>query len=103
MDHEWVENLRGIMMQSVEAGRPCDLLVGTVTGVSPVAVRIDQKLTVAGNPLIIPRSLTDHKVVMELPEAGSVEVTVRNALKTGERVLMLQKRGAQQYLVLDRC
>ena len=31
-----------------------------------------------------------------------LRVTVKNALKGGEAVILVQKRGAQQYLVIDR-
>ena len=39
---------------------------------------------------------------MSIPGVGDVAVTVKNALKGGEAVILVQKRGAQQYLVVDR-
>lgn len=102
MDNMWIENLRQIVMQAMEAGRPCDVAFGTVTSVSPLAVRIDQKTTISGNQLLVPRHLTDHTEQMSIPGVGDVPVTVKNALKNGEAVILVQKRGAQQYLVADR-
>lgn len=102
MDNEWIGNISQIALRAVEAGRPCDILRGTVAGVSPLAVRIDQKTTVAGTQLLIPQHLTDHAEQMAIPEVGEVSVTVKNGLKTGEQVLLIQKRGAQQYLIIDR-
>lgn len=46
--------------------------------------------------------LTDHVEQMSIPGVGDVAVTVKNALKGGEAVILVQKRGAQQYLVIDR-
>ena len=50
----------------------------------------------------MPQRLTDHTETMVIPELGEVSVTVKSGLKPGEQVLLLQKKGGQQYLVLDR-
>ena len=102
MDNVWIENMRQISMQAVEAGRPCDVTQGTVVSTTPLAVQIDQKITVTASQLLIPRYLTDHVEQMSIPGVGDVAVTVKNALKGGEAVILVQKRGAQQYLVIDR-
>lgn len=102
MDNKWIENMRQISAQAEEARKPCDALTGIVVGMSPVAVQIDQKTTVKGRQLIIPRYLTDHTEQMSIPGVGDVSVSVRNALKSGEPVILIQRRGAQQYFVVDR-
>ena len=76
--------------------------LGNCNGTSPVAVQIDQKITATAGQLLIPRYLTDHVEQMSIPGVGDVAVTVKNALKGGEAVILVQKRGAQQYLVIDR-
>lgn len=93
-DAQWIENMKRIMLQAVEAGDPCDLIPGTVVSVSPAAVQIDQKTTVKGSQVLVPRRLTDHTETMVIPQLGEVDVTVKNGLKPGERVLLLQKRAA---------
>lgn len=102
MDNAWIENIRQIAMQAMEAGRPCDVILGTVASAAPLSVQIDQKNTIARNHLLVPRYLTDHAEQMSIPGVGNVSVTVKNALKNGESVILVQKRGAQQYLVVDR-
>lgn len=102
MDSEWIENMKKIVSQTIEAGKPCDILLGTVIGLSPPAVRIDQKTTYSGPQLLIPQHLTDRSIQMIIPQVGDVAVTVKNALKIGDQVILVQKRGAQQYLVVDR-
>lgn len=101
-DAVWVENIKKIVLQAAEAGDPCNLVPGVVVSVSPPAVQIDQKITIHGKQVLIPQRLTDHKETMVIPEMGEVAVTVKNGLKPGEHVLLLQKKGGQQYLVLDR-
>ncbi len=99
---EWIDNLKQIALKAVEAGDPCDILPGTVLTASPPSVQIGQKTTVAGGQLLVPQHLTDYQVPMVIPELGTVTVTVNNALKVGDKVLLVQKRGGQQYLVIDR-
>ncbi len=101
-DAMWVENIKKIVLQAEAAGSPCDVIPGVVAGTAPIAVRIDQKTTVAGPQVLVPRHLTDYAAQMDIPGLGTVTVTVKNALKPGEQVLMIQKRGGQQYLVVDR-
>lgn len=101
-DAEWIENLARIAKRSVDADGPCDVINGVVASTSPLQVQIDQKLTLTEQQLILPQSLTDHAVQMDIPELGEVLVTVKNSLKPGEGVLLLQKRGGQQYVILDR-
>ncbi len=98
----WIDNLKTIVLQAVAAGDPCNWIPGVVVSVSPVAVQIDQKITVKGSQVLIPQRLTNHTQTMVLPEIGEVAVTVKNELKAGDRVLLLQKKGGQQFLVLDR-
>ena len=102
MDNVWIENMRQISMQAVEAGRPCDVMQGTVVSATPLAVQIDQKTTVTGIRLLVPRYLTDHAQQMSIPGVGIVSAAIKNALKAGDTVILVQKRGAQQYLVVDR-
>lgn len=39
---------------------------------------------------------------MVIPGIGTAGVTIKNALKAGDKVLLIQERGAQHYLVVDR-
>lgn len=99
---EWIENMKKIVLQAMEAGDPCDVIPGVVTGEAPLTVQIDQKTILFNSQLLVPKRLTDHTETMVLPEAGEVNVTVKGELKAGEKVLMIQKKGGQQYLIIDR-
>lgn len=46
--------------------------------------------------------LTDHIQTMNIPGMGEVNVSVKNGLAAGDEVLLIQKRGGQRYLVVDR-
>lgn len=101
-DAEWIENLRQITVKAVEAGDPCNIILGTVVSAAPLSVQIDQKTTLTGPQLLPTRAVMDYTREMSIPGVGTVTVTVKAGLKSGEPVILLQKRGGQQYVVLDR-
>ncbi len=101
-DTAWVENMKKIVLKAMEEGDPCDIIPGTVTKVSPLSVQIDQKTTLSGDQILVPEHLTDHAEQMSIPGIGEVSVTVKSGLRSGQRVLLLQKRGGQQYAVIGR-
>ncbi|PJJ30547.1 DUF2577 domain-containing protein [Lacrimispora celerecrescens] len=101
-DVAWVENMKRIVLKAMEEGDPCDIIPGTVIKVSPLSVQINQKTTISGDQILVPEHLTDHAELMSIPGIGEVSVTVKGGLQSGQRVLMLQKRGGQQYAVIDR-
>jgi hypothetical protein len=101
-DAPWIENMKRIVLRAVEDGDPCDMVFGTVTKLSPLAIQIDQKTVLFGDQLLVPERLTDHVEQMSIPELGEVSVTVKSGLRSGQRVLLLQRRGGQQYAVIDR-
>lgn len=102
MDNEWIESIKKIVLQAVEAGKPCNILSGTVEKLSPMSIRVDQKTMLEKRQLLVPQGLTDYTVQMVIPELGEVPVEVKNSLKAGEQVILVQKPGAQEYLVVDR-
>lgn len=92
-DAQWIENMKRIMLQAVEAGDPCDLIPGTVVSVSPAAVQIDQKTTVKGSQVLVPRRLTDHTETMVIPQLGEVDVTVKKWFEAGGTRVVIAKKG----------
>lgn len=101
-DAEWISNIRKIVLQAVEAGDPCNILSGEVVTGSPLTIKIEGMPALKGANLILTERVTDHVKQMSVPGIGEVNVTMRGALKSGEKVLLIQKRGAQEYVVIDR-
>lgn len=99
---EWIENIRKIVLQAVEAGKPCDVSFGTVVKPAPLEIQLGPKTILTAGQLLLPRAMTDYSQEMSIPGVGTVRATVKNALKAGEQVLLIQKRGGQRYLVVDR-
>ena len=99
-DLEWTENIKRIVIQAIEAGDPCDVIPGTVIKENPMEIQIDQKTILSESQIILLKQFTDHGELMDIPGIGEVSVTVKNGLKAGQKVLLLQKRGGQQYVVM---
>lgn len=99
-DVEWIDNIKRIVIQAVEAGDPCDVIPGTVVSESPVEIRISDKIVLFPSQILIPDQLKDHNRIMNIPGVGEVTVLIKGEIKAGKKVLLLQKRGGQQYVVI---
>lgn len=76
--------IKRIAMEAVQAARPMDYMVGTVISLSPFTVRLSQKQEYAG---------------------GFLKFTKIAASRTwyvGDKAILLQKPGAQEFLILDK-
>ena len=103
-------------VEAVKADDPAEVIFGIVTGVSPLAVSVDQKMTLQAPILILTNNVRDYVVDIEVSWqtglggdpihnhsiSGRKTVTVRNGLKIGEKVILLKMQGGQKYIVLDR-
>lgn len=93
-------------MDAVENGQMTDLRYGTVTGVSPVTVRTTEQFNIPSSLLVVPQHLTNYRVSVTADwEEQPNEIrtmTIRNALRVGDKVALLRKQGGQSFLILDR-
>ena len=116
--------LKKIALNAVDARQDCDYIYGTVLSGEPLLINIAQGIDLTDKQLELTRNVTDYKInislenwATEYSEGGSgqglydshnheisseKEITIHNALKSGEKVILLRKKGGQKYLVLDR-
>lgn len=116
--------------EAVDANKPMEYAVGTVEAEPPgLAIRLDQKRLLTMEFLVLTRNVTDFETeisfddpdilqqiavwndsISELLLAGKMKfeekvnhkITMYNALKVGEKVILLRLQGGGGYLVLDR-
>lgn len=121
--NDLVQLLKQIASEAVEGGKPAKLIYGEVLKVQPLAIQIEQKLTLTADFFELTKNVLDYYVdvtvshVTEAQSGGSGDaafashnheylgrkrILVHNGLRVGERVLLLQAQGGQKYLVLDR-
>ena len=124
MSNRLLSVIREISASSAEAMKPADIFFGAVESVNPLVIGVDQKLKLTEEVLILTGAVSDHKgeisnegvyrkaYVSALGdisgscrirfEPESEEVSFKNNLKKGEKVILLRAAGGQKYVVLDR-
>ena len=119
-------------MEAVEAGKPVNLLFGEVISASPLKIQVDQKAIYTEKMLVLTRNVTDFEVDMTVshrtvvishghpvvdtytgggsatpvdhnhPIKGRKKFKVHNALKAGEKVLLIRVQQGKKFVVIDR-
>lgn len=89
-------------MEAVEAGKPTKVVYGQVYSKSPLKVKVSEKLILTSDVLIVPEYLTDHEITLKDSTNAETKHTIKNALNTGDRVIMIRNNGGQQYFIIDR-
>lgn len=127
-DSSLLQVVKRIVKETLDAEKPCDYLVGTVTSASPLKIKVSNALTLDAYFLDLARNVTDFEVTVSIDEScgwdtaekgggsGDAEfaphshgiavaektIKMHNALKQGEKVLMLRKKKGKRYAVIDR-
>lgn len=92
-------------VEAVLAMKPVAQLYGTVEQTAPLAVRINQKLILSAEHLILTDAVRDFTVTVtneDNPLHPQTRYTVHRALEVGETVTLLRCDGGQKYIILDR-
>lgn len=130
--NELVRQVKRAAVAAVYADNPMMMCHGTVTSVGPLKIMVDQKKTLEEPQLILTDNVRDFNVVLSTIEGesksagphytenesggggfaefashrhryqGRKKWRVHNALKVGEKVILLRCDGGQKYIVLDR-
>lgn len=120
---ELLKTIKKAAAEGVEAGKPVNICFGTVVGVAPLQINIDQKMTLGEKQLLLAQSVTDYSVKItvewETEEKsggtgedsfaahahrviGMKEIMIHNGLIVGDTVILIRQQGGQQYVVLDK-
>lgn len=119
-----LSNAIKLLSQSAnDQSKPTDVRYGTVVSVNPLRVQISAELTLPQSVLVVPQSLTDYTVNVSVnwntesksggmgesafashnhDISGIKSITIHNALKVGDKVLLLRQQGGQAYIILDK-
>ena len=94
--------IKQVAVKAVEAGQPSDFYFGKVTSEKPLKILVEQKMTLGAAQLVLTRNVIDFKTKVIIDSSEKKEMTIHNALKKGDEVILLKQKGGQKYLVLDR-
>lgn len=118
-----VEVVKQAAVEAVEAGKPVNIVFGTVVSASPLKIQVDQKSIYTSKMLILTRNVTNYTISMTVDHqtedtsggsgdaafeahhhayTGTKSFLVLNALKAGEKVLLLRVQGGKKFVVIDR-
>lgn len=130
--NELVRLVKQAAVEAVRADAPMAVCYGTVLSPSPLKIQVDQKKILGEAQLILTDAVRDYNVEMSTiegsgksqgphyteeesggsgdaafaahkhPYRGRKKWRVHNALKVGEKVILLRCDGGQKYVVLDR-
>lgn len=62
--NELVETLKRAAVEAVRATKPVNVCFGKVTGVTPLKINVEQKMTLGQKQLVLSRSVTDYEVAV---------------------------------------
>ena len=118
-----VEVVKRAAVEAVEAGKPGNILFGTVLSASPLKIQVDQKSIYTSKMLILTRNVTDFEVDMTVnhttadtvggsgaasyeahkhADVGKKAFKVHTALKAGKTVLLIRVQQGKKFVVIDR-
>ena len=98
-------------MGAVDNAGPVRVMFGVVASVEPLSVRVDQKLILPEQALILTDAVRDHEESITISgitdsDGDSISTTatiaVHNALNVGESVILIRVQGGQKYLIIGK-
>ncbi len=116
-------SIKTIAIKAVESNNPINVIFGQVTSISPLKIKIDDKIILQGRQLILCRNVTNYEMEMTVEHKtenksggvgdssfsehnhnyeGKKLFLVHNNLKEGEKVILLRMQGGQKFVVVDR-
>lgn len=85
---ELLEVIKRTAKEVLDASKPVNITYGTVVGVSPLSVKLSDKLTLSKTALTSTAAITDDE--------GKL------ALAIGDKLILLRVQGGNRYVIVDR-
>ncbi|WP_455134381.1 DUF2577 domain-containing protein [Veillonella parvula] len=126
MDTEYfkiVNIIKEIASTVIQNGEPMEVIVGEVVSASPLEIKIDPKLTIPEENIVLTKNTSEWTMEMSVDHVtenrsggggmaefashnhdyvGRKKYLVHNQLVMGDKVIMLKETGGQRYIALDR-
>jgi hypothetical protein len=130
--NDFLKLMKKTAVEAVNASKPANMVFGKVISISPLKIKVDQKLILTSAQLVLSRNVTEYKVFATVDHTtedhthshsindtysgggsassethrheykGKKEFLIHNALTVGEEVILMQVSGGQKYIVIDR-
>lgn len=99
--NDLVKIIQKIVIETVNTNYPLSMMYGTVISTSPLKINVEQKMVLDAPFLMLSKSVT-YQSTSIIIDGQTKTITLTNALKVGEQVVLLRQQGGQKFLVLDR-
>ena len=80
---------------------PTTVMFGKVESVSPLRVYVEQRFHLTADQLIVPKHLTNYDVEIVI-DGENKKITIKNALKTSDKVVLIRQHGGQKFFIADK-
>lgn len=99
MAGEWL--IKQINSRGGNASDYANILYGNVISDKPLKVQLSDKITLTAPFLIVGQNVTDYKQKIII-DGQTKDITVKNALKSGDKVAMFRLDGGQQFYIFEK-
>lgn len=100
-EYSWVKTLKKIIKAELKKAKPCSFFVGKVESVKPLQIRKNQKMVIEEPFLTLTEQVKDIKKEIQI-NGEKKTITIKNSLKKGDTVLILQNQGGQEFAILAK-
>ncbi|WDV47458.1 DUF2577 domain-containing protein [Clostridiaceae bacterium M8S5] len=114
-----LEPIQSAIKNYLESADLADLLYGVVTSISPLKIKINQKLELPSQALLLTSSVIKKEIelkhvhkyedstkesstVKNTQEALKEKIIITEGLKINNKVMLLKVNNGQKYIVLDK-
>lgn len=94
------ENIKKLALQAVMESKPVNINYGTVKTINPLSIEVENFKILPKEFFVLNRNVTNYKENITIDGVSKI-ITINNALKIGEKVILIRFQGGQDYLVLD--
>lgn len=123
-----IKTIKKVIIDTLDNSNTSKYEVGIVVSANPLKIKIDEKITLEKNQLLLARNVTEHEeiikidwktlqkshdhpfegdgtvlsTILDYELKGDYKVIRKCGLKEGEKVILIRQLGGQDYLVIDR-
>lgn len=98
-----LEIIKRASLDAVESTDPTRVVYGLVESASPLSILVDQRLSLSEEFLTLTRNVSKYTTKISMPKDSEfIEAEIDNSLKAGDKVVLIQAQGGQDFIVLDK-
>lgn len=93
----FLPQIQEIITNRLETMKLTDYAHGEVTSISPLRIKIDQKLELPESVIILTSNVIEKKITI-----NTQEITINEGLKINDKVILLRVEKGQKFIVLSK-